>query len=133
MKFLYQYFYTFFQLHQRDQKIGRNNNLPWFSTLLQLSLGFFCMLIGGYWAILWLIQSKLTTGGIQKYHVNFLTGTIFGTLYYLLFSYLKVDRQTGLTPLYCFEVTKRKRIVFWLIWIGSILFVALLGFLRHHL
>ncbi|RRB07829.1 hypothetical protein [Larkinella rosea] len=131
MKFLYRYYYTFFQLHLRDREIGRNKNLPWFSALIQVTAGLLFLFLGTYWGLLWLIESKPITGGLQKYHIYLLVALLFWALHYLLFQHFGVNKQTGLTDQYTFEGTAQTKLFFWIIWVGSFLFVVILGFLRH--
>lgn len=130
MEFFYRYYYHFYRLHRRDHLTGINKNIPWFSALSQIAFGTLCFVLGLYWLMTWLSGITSNTGGVQKYHVLLLLPICFAAWYYLLFKQLRVDKLSGKTDLYSTTLNNEKGFLYWIIWIGSVLFPFAVAVLR---
>ena len=108
----------------------RGRSPAWFDALLQVSLGIYCWLFGiGYLLINQLgFTSRISSQA--KPLVLLLYGLLCFNLYHLLFTQYQVDKQTGLTELDEFTVTKEAKFMAWVFWIGSFAFCGLVPFIR---
>jgi hypothetical protein len=129
MKFLYRYYYTFFSLHLKDNQTSKNKSPAWLSTLIQVRFG-----IGALVLNIVMIVSTLFGGQFvnriqpNKFVVGLIVFIIPTTiLYYLLYDYYGVSKQSGLTPNDNFVVTPRTKAFFWMFWIVSLFGLLILG------
>lgn len=137
MKFLYRYYYTFFLLHKKDVDEGRIRDPAWASTLIQMAAGVGLFIAGVFFTIVYLMdtfEKTRHTWMFNKIWGTFLIMVVpFITLYLLLFHVYKVNKDTGLTPKYRFEVETKTTWAFWAFWMFSVLLPFFMAALKNGL